>query len=33
MQIEQLKRIVDFLENKEGKIPKDKGNLQWKMKH
>jgi len=27
MQIEQLKKIIDFLENKEGKIPKDKGNM------
>ena len=27
MQIEQLKKIIDFLEKKEGKIPKEKGNL------
>jgi len=27
MQIEQIKKIIDFLENKEGKIPKDKGNM------
>ena len=31
MQIEQLKKIIDFLEKKEGKIPKEKGNLRWKM--
>ena len=31
MNKEQLKRIFEFLEEKENKTPKDKGNLSWKL--
>jgi hypothetical protein len=31
MDIAKLKRIFDFLENQENKIPKDKGSLKWKI--
>ena len=31
MNKEQLKRIFEFLEEKENKTPKDKGNLRWKL--
>jgi hypothetical protein len=31
MNKEQLKRIFEFLEEKENKTPKDKGNLIWKL--
>ena len=31
MNKETLKRIFEFLEEKENKTPKDKGNLRWKL--
>ena len=31
MNKEQLKRIFEFLEEKENKTPKDNGNLRWKL--